>query len=110
MLICELGYAYGLAAGFGNTEYSITAFSGICLQDKLCWGHDRGMLYQWFRTSDVSGRAGKIYGDKPPLWNFKKQQAADIVIINLGTNDGNSYNLPDPGIQAPSGDTLVDFF
>lgn len=97
LLICVLGYAYGLAAGLGNTEYSITAFSGICLQDKLCWGHKRGMLYQWYRTSDASGRAGELYGDKPPTWDFKKQQAADIVIINLGTNDGNSYNLPDPG-------------
>lgn len=92
------GFAYGLAAGFGNTEYSITAFSGVCLQDKLCWGHNRGMFYQWFRTSDASGRAGTLYGDKPPVWDFKKQQAADIVVINLGTNDANSANLPDPGM------------
>jgi len=89
-----------LADGFGDTEFSINGFSGICLQDKLCWGHERGLSYQWFRTSDVSGRAGTLYGsrgEKAPRWDFTKQQAADIVVINAGTNDENSYNKPDPG-------------
>lgn len=48
----------------------------------------------------MSGRAGTLYGsrgEKAPRWDFTKQQAADIVVINAGTNDENSYNKPDPG-------------
>jgi hypothetical protein len=85
-------YAYGLGAGLGNTEYSITAYPGICLFDKQCYGNLRGMFYQWFHTSDVSGRAIDIWGDKPEVWDFSKRAAADIVVINLGTNDANPYN------------------
>jgi len=40
-------YAYGLGAGLGNTEYSITAYPGICLFDKRCYGNLRGMFYQY---------------------------------------------------------------
>jgi hypothetical protein len=85
-------YTYGLSAGLGNTEYSLTAYPGICLFDKQCYGNLRGMFYQWFRTSDTSGRAIDIWGDKPELWDFSKHLAADIVVINLGTNDNNSAN------------------
>ncbi|RDW92509.1 hypothetical protein BP5796_01903 [Coleophoma crateriformis] len=85
-------YAYGLGAGLGNTEYTITAYPGICLFDKRCYGNLRGMFYQWYYASDVSGRAIDIYGDNPELWDFSKQPAADIVLINLGTNDANSVN------------------
>jgi hypothetical protein len=35
-------YSYGLGAGLGNTEYSITAYPGICLFDKQCYGNLRG--------------------------------------------------------------------
>jgi len=66
----------------------------------LCWGHERGLSYQWFRTSDASGRASQLHGargEKAPRWDFTKQQAADIVVINGGTNDENSANNPDPG-------------
>lgn len=85
-------YAYGLAAGLGNTEYSITAYPGICLFDKQCYGNLRGMFYQWFHTSDVGGRAIDIWGDKPEVWDFSKRPAADIVVINIGTNDANASN------------------
>ena len=85
-------YSYGLAAGLGNTEYSITAYPGICLYDKLCWGNLRGMFYQWFHTPDTSYRATQIWGDKPEVWDFSKHLAADIVVINLGTNDNNAAN------------------
>jgi lysophospholipase L1-like esterase len=85
-------YGYGLGAGLGNTEYSVTAYPGICLFDKLCWGNPHGMLYQWFRTSDTSSRAEKLYGNNPEWWDFSKKPAADIVVINLGTNDNNSAN------------------
>lgn len=83
-------YAYGLVAGLGDTEYSITAYPGICAFDKVCWGNPRGMFYQWFYTSDVSPRANEIYGDKPERWNFSKHAAPEIVVINLGTNDANA--------------------
>lgn len=85
-------YAYGLGAGLGSTEYSITAYPGICLFDKQCYGNLRGMFHQWFYTSDVSYRATQIWGDQPEVWDFSKQPAADIVVINLGTNDANSVN------------------
>ncbi|KAG9238734.1 GDSL-like Lipase/Acylhydrolase-like protein [Amylocarpus encephaloides] len=85
-------YGYGLAAGLGDTEYSITAYPGICAFDKVCWGNPRGMFYQWYYTSDVSWRATQIYGDNPEPWDFSRQPAADIVIINLGTNDANAAN------------------
>jgi hypothetical protein len=85
-------YAYGLGAGLGNTEYSITAYPGICLYDKQCYGNLRGQLYQWFHTSDTSGRAIDIWGDKPEVWNFAAHPAADLVFVNLGTNDANSVN------------------
>ncbi|CZR51673.1 related to GDSL-like lipase/acylhydrolase domain protein [Phialocephala subalpina] len=85
-------YAYGLGAGLGDTEYHLTAYPGICLFDKRCYGNLRGMFYQWYHTSDTSGRAIDIWGDKPEVWDFSKQTAADIVVINLGTNDNNSAN------------------
>lgn len=85
-------YSYGLGAGLGDTEYHLTAFPGICLFDKQCYGNLRGMFYQWYHTSDTSGRAIEIWGDNPEAWDFSKQSAADIVVINLGTNDNNPVN------------------
>ncbi|KAH8799973.1 GDSL-like Lipase/Acylhydrolase-like protein [Hyaloscypha sp. PMI_1271] len=85
-------FAYGLGAGLGNSEYSVTAYPGICLFDKLCWGNPHRMLYQWFRTSDTSWRAQQAFGDNPEWWDFSKKPAADIVVLNLGTNDNNSAN------------------
>lgn len=94
-------YSYGLGAGLGNTEYTITAYPGICLFDKQCYGNLRGMFYQWFHTSDTSGRAIDIWGNKPEVWDFSKHPAADIVVINLGTNDANSANnVPTDGYVA----------
>ncbi|KAK3939420.1 lipase [Diplogelasinospora grovesii] len=85
-------WAYGLAAGLGNTEYSITAYSGICAADQDCWGNPRGQVHQWFYTSDTSGRAAAMYGDDPEPWDFGRHPAADIAIINIGTNDQNPHN------------------
>ena len=85
-------FAYNMAAGLGDTEYSITAYPGICLYDQNCWGNPRGQTYQWYHTSDTSSRAYELYGDNPPLWDFAKHPAADIVLINLGTNDNNTVN------------------
>lgn len=54
----------GLGAGLGNTEYSITAYPGICAADQDCWGNPRGQVHQWFYTSDTSYRASVMYGGK----------------------------------------------
>lgn len=85
-------YSWGLGAGFGNVEFDITAYPGICLVDQNCWGNAHGQAYQWLRTSDTSARAVDIYGDDPPLWDFAAHQQSDIVVINLGTNDNNTHN------------------
>lgn len=37
-------------------------------------------------------RQQNIYGLSPEPWDFKAHPAADIVIINLGTNDNNTHN------------------
>jgi hypothetical protein len=49
-------------------------------------------MYQWYQTSDTSPRAQAIYGSNPEPWDFHAHPAADIVLINLGTNDNNTYN------------------
>ncbi|KAJ4298694.1 hypothetical protein N0V88_003726 [Collariella sp. IMI 366227] len=103
-------YATGLCAGLGDTEYSITAVPGICAADQDCWGNPRGQVHQWFYTSDTTWRARVAYGgqlrffflwnpastrrsdadtDKPEPWDFSKRPAADLVVINIGTNDNN---------------------
>ncbi|KAL4983319.1 SGNH hydrolase-type esterase domain-containing protein [Aspergillus falconensis] len=85
-------WAYLFAAGLGNVEYHLTAYPGICLHDQECWGNPRGQIYQWYRTTDTSPRAMKIYGEGPPDWDFNAQQPADLVVINIGTNDNNPHN------------------
>ncbi|GAB7346695.1 hypothetical protein MBLNU459_g1814t2 [Dothideomycetes sp. NU459] len=85
-------YSWGLMYGLGNVEFSITAYPGICLYDKKCYGNPHGQTYQWYKTVDTSGRALDIYGDNPPNWNFAAHPAADITLINLGTNDNNTAN------------------
>ncbi|KAG7129145.1 hypothetical protein HYQ45_011566 [Verticillium longisporum] len=86
------GFAYGVGAGLGNTEYSITGYPGICVADQNCWGNPRGQSHQWFYTSDTGGRAANVWGDDPEPWDFSRNPDADLVIINLGTNDANSFN------------------
>ena len=55
-------YAWGLACGFGNTEFGTTAFPGICVADAPCFGNPRGQSYQWSKTVDTSSRAVQLYG------------------------------------------------
>ncbi|KAK2040317.1 GDSL-like Lipase/Acylhydrolase [Colletotrichum somersetense] len=146
------GFAYGVGAGLGNTEYSITAYPGICVADQECWGNPRGQSHQWFYTSDTGGRAAEVWGgtccsrrqayvppelqqqqqqqqqwtgltysnrslapddhrrepetasssgtggltaacaDDPEPWDFSRNPPADLVVINLGTNDANAAN------------------
>lgn len=85
-------YSWGLMYGLGNVEFSISAYPGICLTNTNCWGNPHGQTYQWFKTPDTSGRAIEIYGDDPPDWDFAAHPAADITVINLGTNDNNTQN------------------
>ncbi|OQN95549.1 hypothetical protein B0A48_18393 [Cryoendolithus antarcticus] len=85
-------YAWGLMYGFGHVEFSITTYPGICLHDGKCYGNLRVQTYQWLKVSDTSDRAIQIYGDNPPEWNFLAPPAADITLINIGTNDNNTAN------------------
>ncbi|KAF1996161.1 acetylxylan esterase [Amniculicola lignicola CBS 123094] len=101
------GFGYNIGAGFGNVEFSITAYPGICLHDADCWGNPRGQTYQWLQTSDTSWRASQLYGKDPEPWNFSKDQPADIVLINLGTNDNNTANYNDPAAYYTSYIKLV---
>ncbi|KAE8311066.1 SGNH hydrolase-type esterase domain-containing protein [Aspergillus transmontanensis] len=66
-------WGFNFAAGLGNAEYTITT-------------------YQWSRASDVGDRANAAFGDEPEAWNFTAHRAADLVIINLGTNDARTLN------------------
>jgi len=56
-------YSWGLMYGFGDTEFSVTAYPGICLHDSRCYDNMHGQTYQWLKSSDTSGRALEIYGD-----------------------------------------------
>ncbi|KAI9373476.1 SGNH hydrolase-type esterase domain-containing protein [Aspergillus egyptiacus] len=85
-------WAYLFSAGLGKVEYHITAYPGICLVDQRCFANPRGQSYQWYRTSDTSPRAQEIYGNEPPDWDFRAQQPADLVVINIGTNDHDPVN------------------
>ncbi|EOD44803.1 putative gdsl-like lipase acylhydrolase domain protein [Neofusicoccum parvum UCRNP2] len=85
-------YAWGLGEGLGGTEFSITAYPGICLVDADCWGNPRGQAHQWHYASDTSWRAQQLYGDAPEEWDFAAHPAADVVVVNLGTNDNNTAN------------------
>ncbi|KAK0749328.1 SGNH hydrolase-type esterase domain-containing protein [Schizothecium vesticola] len=100
-------WAYGVGAGLGNTDYSITAYPGICAADQDCWGNPRGQVHQWFYTSDTSGRAAQAYGDNPDLWDFTKDKPADLVIINIGTNDQNRANNVPPSVYADALTKLI---
>lgn len=53
---------------------------------------DPPQTYQWSQASDVGDRANAAFGDKPESWNFTAHRVADLVIINLGTNDGRAVN------------------
>lgn len=85
-------YSWGLAEGLGNVEFSVTAYPGICLHDSQCYSNLRGQTYQWLQTSDTSYRAIQIYNSTPEPWPFHAHPAANLVFINLGTNDNNTAN------------------
>lgn len=90
------GFAYGVGEGLGDTEYSITAFPGICVTDQECFGNPRGQSHQWFYTTDGTWRGEQVWGKTEQPWDFDEHVPADLVIINLGTNDANDANDVDP--------------
>ncbi|QDS70277.1 hypothetical protein FKW77_007829 [Venturia effusa] len=95
-------WSWTLCTSFG-VECTITAQPGICLVDKNCWGNPRGQAYQWFQTRDTGWRASH---SKPEEWDFKAHQAADLVIIHIGTNDYSpANNVSGTQYQA----TYIDF-
>jgi hypothetical protein len=51
------------------------------------------MIFRWFmcRTSPANSPLSTSK-DNPEPWDFSKQQSANIVVINIGTNDNNSAN------------------
>jgi lysophospholipase L1-like esterase len=83
-------WSWSLAAGLGDTEFSISAYPGICLTDRDCWGNPRGQEFQWFYTQDTSSRAQELYDRTPEKWDFARRPSADLVLINIGTNDQNA--------------------
>lgn len=85
-------WSWSLGKGLGGTEFSISAAPGICLVDTDCWGNPRGQAFQWFQTQDTTWRARQMYGDKPEKWEFAARPAADLVLINIGTNDQNNIS------------------
>ncbi|KAI9696144.1 MAG: Histidine biosynthesis bifunctional protein hisB [Bogoriella megaspora] len=88
-------WAWGFGEGLGNVEFSIEAHPGICLTDIICSNNNfNGQLFQWFKTSDTSYRSTQIYPESQPDWDFSAHPAADLVVINIGTNDaGSSANV-----------------
>lgn len=82
-------WSWSLCTSLG-TECTISAYPGNCLVDTECWGNPRGQSHQWFQTRDTSYRASQIKGDE--MWDFKSHQAADLVVIHIGTNDENPHN------------------
>ncbi|KAL5362409.1 acetylxylan esterase [Aspergillus floccosus] len=86
-------WAFNFAAGLGNVEYSITAYPGICLVDQKCYGGTaRVMTHQWLQIPDAGTRANATYGNHPMPWDPTARRAADLVVINLGTNDRRDPN------------------
>lgn len=59
---CLSSFGVGIGDGLGESEYSVTAFPGICAADQNCWGNVRGQARQWFYSCDTSERALEAYG------------------------------------------------
>lgn len=61
-------------------------------QHKTCIYSKPVKTYQWKQASDCGARAKKTYGANPEQWNVSDHRAADLVVINLGTNDHRKGN------------------
>jgi lysophospholipase L1-like esterase len=79
-------YAFVVGERLG-VEHTQIAIGGMCLAETAdgCWGHER-------RYRLTSGTTGT------PEWDFSRY-AADVVVVNLGTND-KSHGVSGPDFQA----------
>ncbi|CAI7662585.1 unnamed protein product [Penicillium pancosmium] len=81
-------WSWLLVAGLGNVEHTITAYPGVCLVDKQCYGgQSHGIGWYWHRASDPGSRARAVYGDEPEEFDVKGDQATDLFLIQMGGND-----------------------
>lgn len=61
--------------------------------DQKCYGGTaRGMTHQWLQIPDMGARANATYGNRSVPWDPTARRAADLVVINLGTNDSRDPN------------------
>lgn len=90
-------FGYGIGAGLGDTEYSITAFPGICAADEDCWGNPRGQERQWFYTCDTSYRAQVAYGCELGFRLFRRCfHDRERQMTGLGLNERLTTNCSRP--------------
>lgn len=81
-------WAWLFVAGLGNVEHTITAYPGVCLVDKQCYGgQSHGIGWYWHRASDPGSRARATFGDDPEEFDVKGDQATDLFLIQMGGND-----------------------
>jgi hypothetical protein len=66
-----------------------------CHYDSRFYGNLNGQTVQWLKVPATSDRALSIYGSDAASildWDCWPYAAADIIIINIGTNDNNTNN------------------
>ena len=80
-----------VAARMLGMEESILSISGICLARRREIPMPFGMN-ELYRCTDLPGQQQSAPGTAPALWNFAAAPA-DIVVLNLGTNDANAASL-----------------
>ncbi|KAK1149146.1 hypothetical protein N8T08_006366 [Aspergillus melleus] len=86
-------WAWLYGAGLGNVEFDITAYPGACLADMKCYGGGvHGMPWWWHRASDPGTRAREMYDHDPEEFDVRRDQDADLVVIQMGGNDHRSPN------------------
>lgn len=79
-------FGYGIGAGLGESEYSVTAYPGICVSDQNCWGNVRGQSRQWFYSCDTSGRAVEQYGGEQRNLNLVSLLFKTPLYTQVATN------------------------
>lgn len=50
------------------------------------------MVMVWTKLTFIPRPRLTVESADPPTWDFSKQAPADIVVINIGTNDNNTAN------------------
>lgn len=81
-------WSWLFVAGLGNVEHTLTAYPGVCLVDKQCYGgQSHGMNWYWHKASDPGSRAREFFGDEPEDFDVKGDQPTDLFLIQMGGND-----------------------